>query len=199
MAVLVVAICGIGYFKAKSALENSISGEIKATLTVESEMLNGWLNEKGRIAQATANLLTEYAGRPEQFDQSMLSLGADDKDVRKAAGTSAGRRAMPRDRSIHTNARGTTKPRQLENRDLPRHMKTSIPKRSLSRQSLHTMIKIIRSRVLFASTFRLLRSPNISRISNITGRDRPRSSIRAVSSSPPPKGRKCSASTKMRF
>lgn len=81
MAVLVVAICGIGYFKAKSALENSISGEIKATLTVESEMLNGWLNEKGRIAQATANLLTEYAGRPEQFDQSMLSLGADDKDV----------------------------------------------------------------------------------------------------------------------
>lgn len=65
MAVLVVAICGIGYFKAKSALENSISGEIKATLTVESEMLNGWLNEKGRIAQATANLLTEYAGRPE--------------------------------------------------------------------------------------------------------------------------------------
>ncbi|WP_295165199.1 methyl-accepting chemotaxis protein [Selenomonas sp. F0473] len=81
MAALVVAICGIGYFKAQSALENSISGEIKATLTVESETLNGWLNEKGRIAQATANLLAEYAGRPEQFDQSMLSLGADDKDV----------------------------------------------------------------------------------------------------------------------
>ena len=53
MAVLVVAICGIGYFKAKSALENSISGEIKATLTVESEMLNGWLKPPHRICGQT--------------------------------------------------------------------------------------------------------------------------------------------------
>ena len=36
MALLVVAICGIGYHQAQTALEESVSGEINAALTVEA-------------------------------------------------------------------------------------------------------------------------------------------------------------------
>ena len=40
MALLVVAICGIGYYKAQDALTESTSGEINALLDVQAADLN---------------------------------------------------------------------------------------------------------------------------------------------------------------
>ena len=57
MAVLVAGICIIGYITAERALTASISGEINAVLANECSELDGYLREKGKLADATANLL----------------------------------------------------------------------------------------------------------------------------------------------
>ena len=81
MAVLVAAICGIGYYKAREALIESTSGEIEALLEVESEGLNTWLVQKQQQAVSAANLLSAYDGNPVTMDREMMSLASDDKDV----------------------------------------------------------------------------------------------------------------------
>ena len=81
MALLVVAICGIGYYKAQTALMTSISGEIEANLSQQAAKVDGWLARRGQIAESTCSLLSMYADRPELYEQSMLSLAASDKDV----------------------------------------------------------------------------------------------------------------------
>ena len=81
MALLVVAICGIGYYKAQTALMTSISGEIEANLSQQATKVDGWLARRGQIAESTCSLLSMYADRPELYEQSMLSLAASDKDV----------------------------------------------------------------------------------------------------------------------
>ena len=81
MALLVVAICGIGYYKAQTALMTSISGEIEANLSQQAAKVDSWLARRGQIAESTCSLLSMYADRPELYEQSMLSLAASDKDV----------------------------------------------------------------------------------------------------------------------
>lgn len=41
MAVLVVAVCGIGYYKAQTALTASIAGEVDAALNTEAQTIDG--------------------------------------------------------------------------------------------------------------------------------------------------------------
>ena len=81
MALLVVAICGIGYYKAQDALTESTAGEIAAALDVQGAQLDSWLTKRGQIAEATANLLSEFADRPDNHDRSLLCLAADDPEV----------------------------------------------------------------------------------------------------------------------
>ena len=81
MALLVVAICGIGYYKAQDALTESTAGEIAAALDVHGAQLDSWLTKRGQIAEATANLLSEFADRPDNHDRSLLCLAADDPEV----------------------------------------------------------------------------------------------------------------------
>ena len=81
MALLVVAICGIGYYKAQDALTESTAGEIAAALDVQGAQLDSWLTKHGQIAEATANLLSEFADRPDNHDRSLLCLAADDPEV----------------------------------------------------------------------------------------------------------------------
>ena len=56
MAVLVAAICGIGYYKAQDALTESTSNEIEALLNVEAASIDGWLIQKKQQAVSAANL-----------------------------------------------------------------------------------------------------------------------------------------------
>ena len=81
MALLVVAICGIGYYKAQDALTESTSGEIKALLNVEAADLATWLGQKEQQAVSAANLLEAYDGNPITMDPSIMSLASNDKDV----------------------------------------------------------------------------------------------------------------------
>jgi len=81
MAVLVAGICIIGYITAERALTASISGEINAVLANECSQLDGYLREKGKLADATANLLEEFVDRPERLDQALVSLGSNDPEV----------------------------------------------------------------------------------------------------------------------
>ena len=81
MALLVVSICGIGYYTAQTALMASISEELEASLSVQAAKVDGWLAKRGQIAESTATLLSMYADRPELYEQNMLSLAANDKDV----------------------------------------------------------------------------------------------------------------------
>ena len=46
MALLVVAICGIGYYHAQEALIAATAGEIEARLEIEGASLDGWLRSK---------------------------------------------------------------------------------------------------------------------------------------------------------
>ena len=84
MAVLVAGICIIGYITAERALTASISGEINAVLANECSQLDGYLREKGKLADATANLLEEFVDRPERLDQALVSLGSNDPEVSSA-------------------------------------------------------------------------------------------------------------------
>ena len=81
MALLVTAICGIGYYKAQDALTESTAGEIEALLTVEASNLDTWLVQKEQQAVSAANLLEAYDGNPIVTDREMMSLAANDKDV----------------------------------------------------------------------------------------------------------------------
>ena len=81
MALLVVTICGIGYYKAQDALTESTSGEINALLNIEAKDLNTWLAQKEQQAVSTANLLAAYDGNPVTMDREMVSLASNDHDV----------------------------------------------------------------------------------------------------------------------
>ena len=81
MALLVVAICGIGYHQAKTALEESVSGEINAALTVEAEKLDGWMSRKIQRVESAANLVASLDGNPIEMDPAVMSLAIGDKDV----------------------------------------------------------------------------------------------------------------------
>lgn len=81
MAVLVAAICGIGYYKAQDALTESTSNEIEALLNVEAASIDGWLIQKKQQAVSAANLLAAYDGNPVSMDREMMSLASDDKDI----------------------------------------------------------------------------------------------------------------------
>ena len=81
MALLVVAICGIGYHQAQTALEESVSGEINAALTVEAEKLDGWMSRKIQRVESAANLVASLDGNPIEMDPAVMSLAIGDKDV----------------------------------------------------------------------------------------------------------------------
>ena len=81
MAVLVAAICGIGYYKAQDALTESTSNEIGALLNAEAASIDGWLIQKKQQAVSAANLLAAYDGNPVSMDREMMSLASDDKDI----------------------------------------------------------------------------------------------------------------------
>ena len=81
MALLVVAICGIGYHQAQTALEESVSGEINAALTVEAEKLDGWMSRKIQRVDSAANLVGALDGNPVEMSPAIMSLAAGDKDV----------------------------------------------------------------------------------------------------------------------
>ena len=81
MALLVVAICGIGYHQAQTALEESVSGEINAALTVEAEKLDGWMSRKVQRVESAANLVASLDGNPIEMDPAVMSLAIGDKDV----------------------------------------------------------------------------------------------------------------------
>ena len=81
MAVLVAAICGIGYYKAQDTLTESTSNEIGALLNVEAASIDGWLVQKKQQAVSAANLLAAYDGSPVSMDREMMSLASDDKDI----------------------------------------------------------------------------------------------------------------------
>ena len=81
MALLVVAICGIGYYRAQDTLTESTSGEINAILDVGAADLNAWLMRKEQQAVSAANLLAAYDGNPITMDSSIMSLASNDKDV----------------------------------------------------------------------------------------------------------------------
>ena len=81
MAVLVAAICGIGYYKAQDALTESTSNEIEALLNAEAASIDGWLIQKKQQAVSAANLLAAYDGNPVSMDREMMSLASDDKDI----------------------------------------------------------------------------------------------------------------------
>ena len=81
MALLVAAICGIGYHQAQTALEESVSGEINAALHVESEKMDAWMSRKVQRAESAANLVSALDGNPIEMDPSIMSLAAGDNEL----------------------------------------------------------------------------------------------------------------------
>ena len=81
MAILVVSICGIGYYKAQTALTESIAGEIDALLHVEAENLDAWSSRKIQRTESAANLVSALDGNPVEMEREVMSLAAGDKDV----------------------------------------------------------------------------------------------------------------------
>ena len=127
MAILVGVICAIGYHESKTALEESTSAEITATVDVEAATLNGWLLEKKQQAQSAADLLTAMDGNPMQGDHSLLSL-ATRRSLSSAAAprmahSSAGWTGISPARSIHARATGTKMQRQRIRPSLPPYTK----------------------------------------------------------------------------
>ena len=81
MAILVVSICGIGYYKAQTALTESIAGEIDALLHIEAENLDAWSSRKIQRTESAANLVSALDGNPVEMEREVMSLAAGDKDV----------------------------------------------------------------------------------------------------------------------
>ena len=81
MVLLVIAICGIGYYRAQEALVESTSGEINALLHVESEKLDSWISKKLQRTESLANLLTAMGDNPVVMNREIVSLAAGDKDL----------------------------------------------------------------------------------------------------------------------
>ena len=81
MALLVAAICGIGYYKAQTSLEESVSGEINAALHVESEKMDAWMSRKVQRTESAANLVSALDGNPIEMNPSIMSLAAGDKEL----------------------------------------------------------------------------------------------------------------------
>ena len=81
MAILVVSICGIGYYKAQTALTESIAGEIDALLHVEAENLDAWSSRKIQRTESAGNLVSALDGNPVEMEREVMSLAAGDKDV----------------------------------------------------------------------------------------------------------------------
>ncbi|MCR5756527.1 MAG: methyl-accepting chemotaxis protein [Selenomonas sp.] len=83
LAGLLVAIVSvIGYWNASEGLEKSVEKELMATVTGQTNNLNGWLLSYGQVAQGTANLINACNGNMELIKKpETLSLGDGNKDV----------------------------------------------------------------------------------------------------------------------
>ena len=81
MGLLVIAICGIGYHQAQTALRESIEGEIAAVLNIEAEQLDAWMSRKVQRVESAANLVAALDGSPVEMEREIMSLAATDKEV----------------------------------------------------------------------------------------------------------------------
>jgi len=81
MALLVVVICGIGYYKAKTALEESTSNEIEATLGKEAAVIEGWLLDKQKQVKSGAELISLIGDNPVTLEQEIMQFPLHDKDI----------------------------------------------------------------------------------------------------------------------
>nr|WP_314806754.1 methyl-accepting chemotaxis protein [uncultured Selenomonas sp.] len=122
MALLVAAICGIGYYKAQDALLESTSNEIEATLDKEAATVEGWLIDKQKQVQSGANLIALMGDNPVTLQQEIMQYPLHDKDILSfyyggedarfisgLAGNVTGQRD-PRERPWYKNARAAGKP-----------------------------------------------------------------------------------------
>ena len=122
MALLVAAICGIGYYKAQDALLESTSNEIEATLDKEAATVDGWLIDKQKQVQSGANLIALMGDNPVTLQQEIMQYPLHDKDILSfyyggedarfisgLAGNVTGQRD-PRERPWYKNARAAGKP-----------------------------------------------------------------------------------------
>ena len=81
MAMLVVAICGIGYYKAQAVLIDSTSGEIEATLDKEAATVEGWLIDKQKQVQSGATLINLIGNDPIAMQQEIMQFPLHDRDI----------------------------------------------------------------------------------------------------------------------
>ena len=83
LAGLVVLLVSVfGYLQAYQSLEASTEHELRAEVRVQTEVFDGWLREKQRIAVAGASLMTALSGQEDVRGlQEMLSLQGGDVDV----------------------------------------------------------------------------------------------------------------------
>ena len=80
---LIMAIVScIGYYTAYSNLEKSVEGELTATISAESQGLDGWIKGKANYALGAAALMESFNGRASIPDmQAMLRMVSVDKEI----------------------------------------------------------------------------------------------------------------------
>ena len=81
MVLLVVAICGIGYYTAQTSLIESTEGEIEATLDKEAAVVEGWLLDKQKQVQSGAALISLIGDNPIAMEQEIMQFPLHDKDI----------------------------------------------------------------------------------------------------------------------
>ena len=77
---MVIVISSIGYYTAYTHLNNSIEDAMKGEVAQQSDLIDGWLQVKGRTAVAAANLL-QTVDDTTGVRREMMSLMGTDKEI----------------------------------------------------------------------------------------------------------------------
>ena len=82
IGVLLAIVSIVGYLSSRDNLSSSVESELTTVVESQSNILDGWLKEKGSSIEHEANLLTEFNGDMARLKvRDYLSLAKSDKDI----------------------------------------------------------------------------------------------------------------------
>ena len=82
VGVIMAVMSCVGYYLAYSNLEQSVEGELSATVSAEAQGLDGWIHGKSEYAVATAEVMPTVGNKGDIANmQSLLKMVASDKEI----------------------------------------------------------------------------------------------------------------------
>lgn len=82
VGVIMAVVSCVGYYVAYSNLEQSVEGELGATVSAESQGLDGWIHGKSNYAVAAAEVMPTVGNKGDISNmQSLLRMVSSDKEI----------------------------------------------------------------------------------------------------------------------